>query len=80
MILTDEKGLWNNKKTSINTFVVSHNENISFSYFANIKQTQNFMSTVALNYRFQNYFTLRLDVFCAYTGKVQILIYVTFNF
>ena len=31
MMLTDEKGFCNNKKTSINTLVVSHNDNISFS-------------------------------------------------
>ena len=44
MILTDENGFWNNKKASIvNTLVVSHNDNIYFLYFANVKQTQNFM-------------------------------------
>ena len=31
------------KKESINTLVVSHNDNISFSYFANVKHTRNFM-------------------------------------
>ena len=43
MILTDENGFSNNKKSSINTLFVSHNDNISFSYFANIKHTPNFM-------------------------------------
>ena len=38
------------------------------------------MQTVALNLRFQKSITVRLDVFCAYTGKVQILIYVTLKF
>ena len=38
------------------------------------------MQTVALNLRFWNSFTIRLDVFCAYTGKVQILIYLTLKF
>ena len=32
MILTDENGFGITKKTSINTLVVSHNDNISFSY------------------------------------------------
>ena len=49
MIFTDENGLWNNKKAPINTLVISHNNNISFSYFANVKHTQNFMWTVALD-------------------------------
>ena len=57
--------------------VVSHNDNISFSYFANLKQTWNSMQIKALNSRAQNSFTVRLDVFRAYTGKVQMLIYVT---
>ena len=38
-----ENGFWNNTKASINALVVSHNDNISFSYFANEKHTQNFM-------------------------------------
>ena len=37
------------QKASINTLVVSHNDNISFSYFANVKHTWNSMQTVALN-------------------------------
>ena len=37
------------KKSSINTLVVSHNDNISFLYFANVKHTWNSMQTVALN-------------------------------
>ena len=37
------------KIASINTLVVSHNDNISFSYFANVKHTWNFMQTVVLN-------------------------------
>ena len=41
MILTDENGFWNNKKASINIPVVSLNDNVSFSYFANVKHTQN---------------------------------------
>ena len=43
MILTDENGFWNNKEAPINTLVVLHNDNISFSYFANVKQTRDFM-------------------------------------
>ena len=70
MALTDENGFWNNKYASINTLVVSHKDNISFSYFANVKHTRNSMETVALNERFQNSFTIRLGVFCAYTWKV----------
>ena len=66
---------------SINKHIgVSHNNNISFSYFANVKHTWNSMQTVALNKRFQNSFTICLDVFCAYTGKVEILIKVTLKF
>ena len=38
------------------------------------------MQAEVLNQRFQNLFTIRLDVFCAYTGKVQIPIYVTLKF
>ena len=68
------------KKASINTLVVSHNDNISFSHFANVKHTLTSMQTVAMNSHFQKSFTIRLDVFCAYTGKVQILIYVTLTF
>ena len=49
MILTDENGFSKNKKVSINTLVVSHNDNISLSYFANVKHTQDFMKPVALN-------------------------------
>ena len=30
-VLTDENGFWNYKKASINTLVVSHHANISFS-------------------------------------------------
>ena len=48
MVLTDENGFWNYKKASINTLVVSHNNNIPFSYFANVKHTWNSMQTVAL--------------------------------
>ena len=48
-VLTDENGFWNYKKASINTLVVSHNNNLSFSYFANVKHTWNSMQTVALN-------------------------------
>ena len=33
----------NNKKASINTLVVSHNDSISFSYFTSVKHTRNFM-------------------------------------
>ena len=43
MVLTDEKGFWNNKYALINTLVVSHKDNISFSYFANVKHTRNLM-------------------------------------
>ena len=38
------------------------------------------MKTVALNKRFQNSLTIRLDVFCSYKGKVQILIYTKLKF
>ena len=48
-VLTDENEFWNNNKASINTLVVSHNNNISFLYFANVKHTWNSMQTVALN-------------------------------
>ena len=68
------------KKASINTLVVTHNDNISFSYSANVKHTWNSMQSVLLNSRLQNSFTIRLDVSCAYTKKVQILIYVTLKF
>ena len=44
--------------------IVSDNDNISFSYFANVKHTWNSMQIVSLNYRFQNSFTIRLDVLC----------------
>ena len=35
------------------------------------------MQIVALNLRFQNSFNIRIDVFCAYTGKVLKPIYGT---
>ena len=37
------------KKAPINTLGASHNDNISISYFANVKHTWNSMQTVALN-------------------------------
>ena len=49
MVLTDENGFWNYKKAAINTLVVSHNGNISFLYFANVKHTWNSMQIEALN-------------------------------
>ena len=33
-ILTDVNGFWSSKKLSINTLIVSHNDNISFSHFS----------------------------------------------
>ena len=36
-VLTDENGFWNNKNASIHTLVVSHNDNVSLSYFAEVK-------------------------------------------
>ena len=39
--LTDENGFWNNKYASINTLVISHKNNVSFSYFASVKHTRN---------------------------------------
>ena len=39
-VQTDENGFWNNKDASINTLVVSHNDNVSFSYFANVKHAR----------------------------------------
>ena len=42
-MLTGENGFWNDKKAPMNTLVVSHNDNISFSYIANVKHSQNFM-------------------------------------
>ena len=43
MAITDENGFWNNKYASINTLVVSHKDNVWFSYFANVKHTRNLM-------------------------------------
>ena len=37
------------QKASKNTLIASHNDNISFSYFANVKHTWSSMQTVALN-------------------------------
>ena len=42
-VLTGVNEFWSIKKASMNTLVVSHNDNISFSYFTNVKHTQNFM-------------------------------------
>ena len=63
MVLTDENGFWNYIKASINTLIVSHNNNIWFSYFANVKHTWNSMQAEPLNQRFQNSFTIRLMYF-----------------
>ena len=48
-VLSDVNVFWNYKKASINTLVVSHNNNISLSYFANVKHTWNSMKTVVLD-------------------------------
>ena len=48
MALTDENGFWNNKYAPINTLVVSHKNNVSFSYFANVKHTRNLTSNLRL--------------------------------
>ena len=43
-VRTDENGLWKHKKALIDTLVVIHNDNISFSYIATEKHTWNFSS------------------------------------
>ena len=43
MALTDENGVWNNKYASIITLVVSYKDNVTFSYFANVKHNRNLM-------------------------------------
>ena len=59
---------------------VSHNEYILLSYFAIAKHSRNSTYTAPLNKHFPNLFTVRLDVFCSYTWKAQILIYATPEF
>ena len=44
------------------TLVVSHDDNISCLCFAIVKHTGNSMLTMTLNKRFQNMFSIRLDV------------------
>ena len=39
--LTGEKRFWKNKYALINALVVSHKDNVSFTYFANVKHTPN---------------------------------------